>query len=195
MKKNYIIISILGTLWGLFETQVGTLLHAADLPFVGLLMMAFGVFFQTVARYITRMRGSAFLMALVVAFLKFLFVGGIALSTVIAIFIQSALLELFYFQAAPSRWRMSCAGAVAVCYTLFHPFFSMPILMGLTIADAYDRIIYGGSDILGLPAESGIVILIIMIFLHLLTGFLTSYFSFAFIVKLHTIRLYSAVKK
>ncbi len=195
MKKNYIIISILGTLWGLLETQVGTLLHAADLPFVGLLMMAFGVFFQSAARLITRMRGSAVLMTIVVAFLKFLFVGGIALSTVIAIFIQSAILELLYFDASPSRWRMSGAGAVAVCYTLFHPFLSMPILMGLTVSDAYQRIVGGGSAILGVPAESGIVIFAILIMLHLLTGFLTTFFSYGFVLKLHDIRFLSPVEK
>lgn len=191
VKKNYIIISILGTLWGLFETQVGTLLHTADLPFVGLFMMAFGLFFQTVARLITRMRGSAVLMTIVVAFLKLLIVGGIALSTVVAIFIQSFILELIYFSASPSRLRMSLAGALAVCYSLFHPFLSMPIFMGLTVADAYSRIVGGGSLLLGLSKESGFVILIILSALHFVAGFLTSMLSFPFGLKLRSLQFLS----
>jgi len=191
MKKNYIILSILGTLWGLFETQVGTLLHAADLPFVGLILMAFGIFFQTVARLFCRMRGSALLMAIVVAFLKLLFVGGIALATVVAIFIQSILLELIYFVPAPSRMRMSIAGALAVCYSLFHPFLSMPVFMGLTILDAYSRIVGGGSFLLGLPKESGLFIISILFVFHFITGFTASFFSFNFAIKLGSFRFFS----
>ncbi len=191
MRKNYIIISILGTLWGLFETQVGTLLHAADLPFVGLFMMAFGVFFQTVARLVTRMRGSAVLMTIVVAFLKLLFVGGIALSTVVAIFIQSFVLELLYFSVFPSRMRMSFAGALAVSYSLFHPFLSMPVFMGLAFSDAYARIIGGGSLLLGLPKASGLVIFVLLVALHFAVGFFSSIVSFSFGLKLCSLQFFS----
>lgn len=184
MKKNYIILSILGTLWGLYEMHVGTFLHAMDLPFVGLIMMACGIFFQILARYITRMRGSALLMAVVVAFLKLLFVGGIAFVTVIAIFIQSLLLELVYFSPAPSRLQMSVAGAVALCYSLFHPFLSMPVFMGLTMADAYTRIVGGGRLLLGLPMGSDSAIIAILVLLHALIGFWASYFSYTFAAKL-----------
>ncbi len=191
MKKNYIILSILGTLWGLLETQVGTLLHAADLPFVGLIMMAFGMLFQTVARVVTRMRGSALLMALVVAFLKMLFIGGIALSTVVAIFFQSIILELIYWSPSPGRIRVSIGGALAVCYSLFHPFISMPIFMGLTVFDAYSRIVGAGSALLGLPQESGLIVILVLFLLHFTTGFLASFFSYSFALKLVSLRFLS----
>ncbi|MBN1560423.1 hypothetical protein JW998_09245 [candidate division KSB1 bacterium] len=196
MKRNYIILSIFGTLWGIFETHVGTFLHATDAPFVGLIMMAFGIFFQTIARCITRMRGSAVLVAVVVVFLKLLFVGGIAFATVIAIFIQSILLELVYFSPTPSRWQLSIAGALAVCYSLFHPFLSMPIFMGLTLFDAWARIVGGGSLLLGLPKASGIFIISVLLILHALTGFVAAFFSYAFAVRLIGFGFYpSAVRK
>ncbi|MBN1482160.1 hypothetical protein JXA70_17940 [candidate division KSB1 bacterium] len=192
MKKNYIVISILGSLWGLFETQVGTLLHAADLPFVGLVMMACGMFFQTTARCFTRMRGSALLMAFVVAFLKLLFVGGIAAATVVAIFIQSLILEIVYLKSSPSRLRLAVAGGCAVSYSLFHPFLSMPVFMGLTFLDAYEWITGGGSVLLGLPKESGLVIIFILFLVHFVIGFMTSIFSTGFALKLNSMRFLSS---
>jgi hypothetical protein len=197
MKRNYIILSILGTLWGVFEMHVGTFLHAVDIPFVGLIMMALGIYFQTIARYITRMRGSALLMAAVVAFLKLLFVGGIAFSTVIAILIQSIVLEMIYLSPSPSRMRMSIAGAMAVCYSLFHPFLSMPIFMGLSIFDAYARIVGGGSLLLGLPKEGHLCIISILLLLHLCIGFVSAFFSYAFATRLIAFELFSpsAVRK
>ena len=38
----------------------------------------------------------------------------------------------------------------------------MPVLMGLTLQDAYFRIVGGGSVLLGLPKESGFIIIFIL---------------------------------
>lgn len=184
MKKNYIFLSLLGTLWGILETQLGSLLHAADLPFVGLLMMSFGIFFQTMGRLITRMRGSALLMAIVVIFIKMLIVGGIAFPVAVAISIQSVLMELIYFYDDPSRTRMVSAGAVAVSYSLFHPFLSLPLFMGLSLFDAYDRIVQGGSALLGVPSQSAWLIFLLLLLIHVSLGAVSAYVSFGFAVKL-----------
>ena len=178
MRKNYIFLAILGSVWGIVELQLGTLLHSTTLPFVGLVMMALGIFFQTTARYVTRMRGSALLVAVVVSFLKLLFIGGIAFSTVFAIFVQSGILEFIYAKREPSRLRMSFAGAVSVSYALVHPFFSMPVFMGLTVFDAYDRITRAGSLLFALPNESGLIILALLLFVHLSMGFAAGILTF-----------------
>ena len=189
MRKNYIIIAILASVWGVIEMQLGTFMHATRLPFVGLLMMAVGIFFQTTARYVTGMRGSALLVAIVVSFLKLLFVGGIAFSTVAAIFIQSVILELIYASDSPSRLRMSLAGGAAVSYSLIHPFFTMPFFMGLTVFDAYHRVTSGGRILLGFSAQSGLIILAALLGVHFLTGFISGFLSFNIAVKLNAFGL------
>ncbi len=181
MKKNYIIIAILGTLWGVLETQLGTLLHAADLPFVGLLMMSIGIMFQTMARQTTRLRGSAVFMGTVAVFIKLLIVGGIAFSVIIAVLIESMLMELIYHRPAPSRRRMAVASAAGVGYSLFHPFLSMPLFMGLTPADAWRRILKGGSVLLGLSPRHGLLLFLLLLLLHLACGFLVAMATFGFV--------------
>ncbi len=184
MKKHYILLSLLGTLWGIVETQLGSLLHAADLPFIGLLMMSFGIFFQTTGRLITRLRGSAILMAIVVIFIKMLIIGGIAFPIAVAIFLQSLLLESIYFHPSPSRWRTCLAGAAAVSYSLFHPFLSLPLFMGLSFYDAYNRIVLGGSALLGLPEQSAWLIFLLLLLLHLSIGAASAFVSYGFAIKL-----------
>ncbi len=191
MKKNYIFLSLLGTLWGIVETQIGSLLHAADLPFVGLIMMAFGIFFQTTGRLITRMRGSALLMAIVVIFIKMLIIGGIAVPIAVAIMVESLLLESLYFHRVPSRLRVCLAGAAAVSYSLFHPFLSLPIFMGLSITDAYNRVVLGGSALLGLPPESAWLIFVLLLLLHVSVGAVTALFSYGFALKLQARGVFS----
>jgi hypothetical protein len=184
MKKNYIIIAILGTLWGGLETQVGTLLHAADLPFAGLVMMSIGIFFQTATRQITQLKGSSLLLALVVVFIKLLVVGGIALSTALAIAVEALIIEAIFQSRSPSRLRMAVAGAAAVGYSLFHPFLSMPLLMGLTPADALQRITKSGSVILDYNPRHGLLFILALLLLHLMSGFVISLFTFGFILRL-----------
>lgn len=184
MKKNYIIIAILGTLWGVVETQLGSLLHAADLPFTGLLMMSIGIMFQTMARQTTLLRGSAVLMGIVAIFIKLLIVGGIAVATAVAIAVESLIIELIYRRRSPTRLRMAIAGAAGVAYALFHPFLSMPLFMGLTPYDAFQRLVKGGSALFGLHPHSGLVILLLLLLLHLICGFVAALMTHGFIARL-----------
>lgn len=186
MNKKYILLALLGTLWGILELQFGSLFHAADLPFIGLVMMSVGIFFQTFGRLITRLRGSALLMAIVASFIKIIFVGGIAALTVFAILVQSLILEYFYSFHKQSALSFSTAGALAVCYSLFHPFITMPLFMGLTVADAYNRTIGAGAALLGLGDENGSQILLILIFVHLSFGFFAGFLSFRIVIKMLT---------
>ena len=184
MKKNYIIIAILGALWGVIETQIGTLLHAADLPFVGLLMMSVGIMFQTVARQTTHLRGSALLMGTVAIFIKLLIVGGIAVATAVAIAVESMIIELIYRRRSPSRLRMATAGAAGVAYSLLHPFLSMPLFMGLTPLDAFQRLVKGGSALFGIRPHSGLIILLLLLLLHLSCGFVAAFMTYGFVMRL-----------
>lgn len=195
MKKAYIIIAIMGTLWGGLETQLGTLLHAADLPFTGLLMMSLGLFFQTITRQVTQKKGSALLLAIVAVFIKLLIVGGIAFSVAIAIFLQSALLELIYFHRNPSRLRMALGGATAVAYSLFHPFLSMPLFMGLSVRDALNHIVINGSNILGINASHIWILLFFMLAIHLICGFVVAFAAFTVVTKLQARGLAPSVGK
>jgi len=165
-------------------------MHAADLPFVGLVMMACGMFFQTVARLSTQQRGSAILMALVASFIKILMVGGIAVATVAAILIQSSIIELIYRYPVPSRRRVSFAGATGISYSLFHPFISLPLFMGLSIQDAFDRITSAGSVLLAIPEKSGFVIWIALLMIHFVVGWVVTFCCYNFAAKLNQLGLF-----
>ncbi|MDZ7371167.1 MAG: hypothetical protein ONB12_08355 [candidate division KSB1 bacterium] len=184
MIKAYIIIAILGTLWGIAEVQLGTLLHAVDLPFAGLLMMSLGIVFQTVARLTTAMRGSALLMGAVAVFLKLLLIGGIAASVAVAIMIESLIIEALYWQPLPSQKRIAVAAGAGVTYTLFHPFLSMPLFMGLTPLDAYRRILQAGKMLFGIKTQDGFILIFVMLTFYFFVGFITGFLTYGFVDRL-----------
>lgn len=184
MIKAYIIIAILGTLWGIAEVQLGTLLHAVDLPFAGFLMMSLGIVFQTVARMTTAMRGSALLMGAVAVFLKLLLIGGIAASVAVAIMIESLIIEAVYWKPLPSQKRTAVAAGAGVSYTLFHPFLSMPLFMGLTPLDAYRRILQAGKMLFGMKTQDGFILIFVMLIFYFFVGFTTGFLTYGFVDRL-----------
>ena len=67
----------------------------------------------------------------------------------------------------------------------------MPIFLGLSLVDAYNRIIGGGSALFGLPKESGLIILFALLLVHFFTGFVVAFFSFSFAIKINLLRILS----
>lgn len=186
MTRNFTLLAILGASWGILETQIGTTLHALSIPFAGALMMSIGILFLTAGRYFTGMRGSSLFIAFSAGFIKFLFVGGIAFNPVLGIFIQTTLFEMVLWARRPSRKRYALAGAVVICYSLFHPFLTQGLLGGWKIVAVYAKIISSGSSVLGLNENLGFIIFFILFFLHAVIGAAAASASFNFVVKLES---------
>lgn len=184
MTRNFALLAILGASWGILETQIGTTLHALSIPFTGALMMSIGILFLIAGRYFTGIRGSSFFLAFSAGFVKFLFVGGIAFNPVLGIFIQTTLFEFVLWARWPSKKRYALAGALVICYSLFHPFFTQGLLGGWKIVAVYAKIISSGSGILGLNERLGFTIFFALIVLHAGIGVAAALASYNFVEKL-----------
>jgi len=180
--KKYIIIALLGTIWGIIEMQLGTVLHSIKLPFTGAIMMSIGIVIITLARFSTGIRGSTLLLALVSGFVKFLFAGGLAIYTVLGIFIESIIIECIYRKDYPSRISYILAGSAAVGYSLLHPFFTQGLLAGWKILRVYTKIIDAGSKLIGL--QDGLTLFLLLVLLHFVIGGLSGWLSYQFSVAL-----------
>jgi hypothetical protein len=174
----------MGGLWGVIELEFGTLLHAAHIPFIGLIMMCFAIPLLVAGRMVTQMRGSCLLSALTASFIKLLFIGGIAIFTVIGIMIQAAILEGFLWKKSPAKTRYLLGSASSVLYSLFHPFLTLGILGGKDMMSIYLRIIQSGKDVLGLDIGFGGLLVIILVVAHFSVGFFVAWISYDLIAGL-----------
>ncbi|NIA30680.1 MAG: hypothetical protein GWP06_12310 [Actinobacteria bacterium] len=186
MTRNFALLAILGASWGILETQVGTTLHALSIPFTGALMMSVGILFLIAGRYFTGIRGSSFFLAFSAGFIKFLFIGGIAFYPVLGIFIETILFESIIWTRWPSRKRYALAGALVICYSLFHPFLTQGLLGGWKIVAVYAKIVSSGSRILGLNESLGFIIFIVLFVLHGGIGAAAATASLNFVEKLES---------
>lgn len=176
--KRYIVLALLGATWGIVEIQIGTALHILNVPFVGAFMMFIAMFFLTIGRLATGLRGSCLLLAFVASFVKLIFAGGLALYPIMGIFISSALVELIYWKKYPSLKRNLIAGGLAIIYTLFHPFLTQGLLGGWKILQVYGKLIGAGSKLLGLSTENAATLIAFIIIFHFLFGALAGWLSY-----------------
>ncbi|HUS81589.1 MAG TPA: hypothetical protein VM283_10000 [Armatimonadota bacterium] len=169
--RDVIRIAMFGALWGALEVSVGTWLHALGLPVAGLIMAPLGVTVALAGRRIIGRNGSVIAIAAVAAALKAVSFGGMVLSPMLAILLQGAIAEAVTFgPARPARWRMALAGALAVCWNVFHPIVGQGILAGRGVYAMYLVVIQRALDLLGMSPAMALAALGGVVAIYLVVG-------------------------
>lgn len=169
--RDLVYIGVFGALWGAVETTVGAVLHTLNIPFSGAVLTAFGISIALMGRLFVPRRGSVLFIGLVTAFLKMFSVGGIVLSPMLGIIVESLLAEAaLTVLGRPRRLSFCVAGALATLWTLVHPFLTQGILAGAGIVTIYVRTLENGARVLGLNASAILLVLAALVALHLALG-------------------------
>lgn len=158
--RDLVYIAILGAAWGLVETSLGSYLHAARVPFRGAVLTALGLVLALCGRSIVPRRGVVLMIGLVTAILRLLSVGGVLLSSLLAIAVESLLAELLLWPfPRPGRAAFALAGAVATLWTVVHPFLTQGLLAGRDLLIVYGWLMQAPAQIV--PFWAGLVWLLV----------------------------------
>jgi hypothetical protein len=110
--------------------------------------------------------------------LKALSIGGVKLSPMMAIIIESLLAELGLILARrPSRGGFMLAGCLAVLWTFLHKFFASYVFLGRGIYDVYLGMLKEGSQALGIGMGYALVIIIAFLLIRILVGGLAGWLA------------------
>lgn len=165
--RDLVYIAIFGALWGGLEASLGSYLHVLKVPFTGVIMGGLGLVLALLGRPFVPRRGSVMMIGVVTALLKMLSLGGVILNPMIGILAESALAELALSPwRRPARGAFAVAGAVAVVWVFFHPFFTQGVLAGQGIVTVYGWALESGARLLGLPLEAVGAIVACLLALH-----------------------------
>ena len=177
---NLAVLTILATLWGALELTFGTALHALGVPFTGAIMTALAVPFLVVGRLAVPRFGSSFGMGLVASFLKMLLMGGAALGVILGILVETILFDLALGGGPPRRERSALGGALALAWSLVHPFFYLGIFVGWPFGQIYAWFLGMLDRVLGLPSAWGLLAVVAATGMYALVGAVVGWFSFSF---------------
>lgn len=168
--RELVYIAVFGTVWGALEMTVGSYLHMLNVPQTGTILTAMGIVILLVGRTFVPRRGATVLMGLVTAFLKMLSVGGIVLNPMIAIFMESLLVEVGLGSRGLSRGRFVLAGTLGASWNIVHPFFTQGLLAGWGITRVYTWLLGGVSRLLGIELQHTLLLILAFLAIRSLSG-------------------------
>jgi len=174
--RDWVFVGLFGALWGVVETTLGTYLNVifpsfTNTFFKGVILGSIGVAVALTGRYFIQKRWSVLLIGIITALLKTLSPGGSRIGPIVAILMQSVLMELVLSVAGrPQIWAYILAGALAVGWNFPHKFVMMRVMYGRTIIQVAQKLTQDGSAMLGLDPSMAFWILAGLLVVRMLAG-------------------------
>jgi len=168
--RELVYIAVFGAIWGAIEMTLGSYLHVLNVPQTGTILSAIGVAILVVGRSFVPKRGATLLTGIVALFIKMFSLGGIVINPMIAIFMESLLVELGLGAQGISKVRCVLAGAIGTSWVIVHPFITQGIMAGWGLARLYIWLVEGGARLFGIPSRYVVLILVLLFVLKPVAG-------------------------
>lgn len=183
--RDWVTIGLFGALWGVVETTLGSYLNVifpafTNTFFKGVILAGIGVAIALTGRFFVQKRGSLVLIGVITALLKLLSPAGAKIGPVVAILLQSVIMELVVSLAGdPRRWAFVLGGALAVAWNFPHKFLMMGLMYGRNMVEVYRMLVENGSQILGVDASFAVAILAVLLGVRLVVGGISGWSAWA----------------
>jgi hypothetical protein len=179
--RDWVTIGLFGALWGAVELTLGSVLHAiypplANTLLTGVILTGIGVAIALTGRHFVPKRGSVLLIGTVTAVIKLLSIGGVKIGPVVAILVESALMEgILSIARAPRPWAFVVSGALAIGWNLPHTLIMPQILLSKSAIETFNKLVQQGSQLLGLNPSAALLILAILLLIQFVAGGLSGW--------------------
>jgi len=174
--RDWVTIGLFGALWGVIELTLGSVLHTiypplANTPLTGAILTGIGVAIALTGRHFVPRRGSVLLIGVVTAIIKLLSIGGVTFGPMVAILVESALMEgALSVAREPRPWTFVISGALAVGWNLPHMLIMPQILLGKSAREAFNKLVQQGSQLLGIDPSAALFILAALLLIQIVVG-------------------------
>lgn len=183
-RRAMVYVAIFGTLWGLAEATLGTVLHLLRVPLSGAILGAIGMSIVLIARTLNPQRGSTLLMACIAAVTKMLSFSTVKLGPFLAILMEGLLLESILSFLGTGRLAYTlCAWGISF-YPILQSITTKSILFGQSFVPVILDLVDGFSRNIGYQA--GWWILGLYITSHVIIAFSAAVISWMLLKKLGT---------
>lgn len=174
--RDLVTIAVFGTLWGVIEMTLGSVIKSLDIPFAGMTLGAIGLAIAMIGRLFVPKKGSVVFIGLIAIFLKMFSVGGFIIGPMIGIAGEAALAELVLSIARKAgRFPFIMAGVAGSLWTVAQPFATGPVLYGRSLFTVWLDLIDKMTGLLGFNIAA--LLLIIYLLIHIAAGFLSGMFA------------------
>jgi hypothetical protein len=171
-------IAVFGTLWGISEITLGSVLKSLNIPFSGAVLAAIGLTIALVGRVFVSKKGSTLFIGVIAMLLKLFSLGGVIIGPMVGIFSEALVAEIVLsLTGTPRRSSFLLAGALGVVWTLLQPFVTGPLLFGRSLFVVWLDLLDSGSRLLGLSGSAVLWIVAAMLAVYAFIGCVAGWLS------------------
>ena len=174
LSEKWIKASIAGTIWAASEIVLGSFLHNLKVPFSGNILTAIGIIILISISYIWKERGLFWRAGLICALMKSMSPSAVIFGPMIAIFTESALLELSVRLMGRTFAGYAIGSMLAMSWNLVQKIFNYIIFYGSNIIEVYADLLRFAQKQLNIKTEIIWMPVIILLAVYALFGLLAS---------------------
>jgi hypothetical protein len=176
--RELVTIAVFGTLWGIVEMSLGTVLKSLNVPLSGVVLSAIGLTVALVGRVFVPRRGSTLFIGVIATFLKLFSLGGVIIGPMIGIMSEALVAEvLLSVMGKPRRVSFLVAGAGGVLCPLVQPFVTNPLLFGRSLFTVWLDMLDLGSRLFGLDSGAALWAVVVLVAVHAAIGLVAGWLA------------------
>jgi hypothetical protein len=169
--RQLVTAAIFGSLWGLVEISLGSVLKALNIPLSGAILGAIGVMIALVGRQFVNRPGSTLFIGVIATLLKLFSIGNIIIGPMIGILMEAVLAEVILsLFGKPALVACLLAGATGALWSLAQPFFTGVVLFGRDLFTIWLDLLDLGKRLFGLDPRLAWVIVLVLAGVHAVIG-------------------------
>lgn len=140
LNNIWIKASVLGTVWAASEIVLGSFLHNIRMPFSGNVLVGIAMILLIGASHLWAEKGVIWRSGLICALLKTMSPSAIIFGPMVAIFMESVLLEFSIQFFNRRKIGFIIGAALAMSWNLFHKIINMVFYYGMDIVRVYEKL-------------------------------------------------------
>ncbi len=144
-----------GALWGAVEITVGSFLHTIKLPFSGVMLAGVGAALLLALRSLLPVRGVVITAGVVCAGIKLLSPSGAVIGPMVAILVESILVETVLLPTGANAVSGAISGVFASFWAVAQKLITQTLFFGMPVMGIYKGVLQQAERMLHLPASGG----------------------------------------
>lgn len=155
LPRQWIDATVFGTMWGGLELSLGAVMHMMRIPFAGVWFSAAATILLVAGLTVFPQRGFCLKAGLICMLLKTMSAGGSIVWVMIAVVVESSILELMLGDGRAGRLRAALAGAL-VTFSVWVQLLAFTVVVyGVNMLHFYEELIERMPRMMGLSGHWG----------------------------------------
>lgn len=172
LSDTWLKASILGASWAASEIILGSFLHNIHMPFKGNILTGIGFILMISVSYKWRDKGLYWRTGLICALMKTMSPSAVILGPMLAIFMESLLLEISVRLLGRNIFGFLLGAVLAMSWILFQKIANYIIFYGMNIIEIYDNLLKYAEEQLDIQTPIFWLPILILLGIYLVFGFM-----------------------